>query len=75
MSLLDPAVECKFLAIDVDGGALTLRIIMNGKDGPVALLLTDRTQKLQPRQIEFTNEQWHDLITKALSAWDEGQPS
>ncbi len=74
MSLLSPTVESKFVSVDAGDGAMTLLVILNGPDGPVALQLIDRTQKAQPRTIEFTQADWQDLLTKIQTAYESGSP-
>ncbi len=69
-SLLNATIESRIIGVDVDNGALQLTFVLNGAGGPVALQLIDRTQKLQPRTIEFTHEQWSELLTKILTAFD-----
>lgn len=74
-SLLSPTVESRFVSVDAGDGKMTLLVILNGVEGPVAVQLIDRTQRAQPRTIEFAQAQWQDLLTKILTAYDVGSPA
>jgi len=70
MSLMREDVETKFITVDIGAqGEQQLVFILNGEDGPVALRVVDRTQRAQPRQMEFTHAQWEDLLMKLQTAF------
>jgi len=75
MSLLSPSIESRFISVDVGGGQMTFNVILNGPHGPVAVQLIDRTQRAQPRTIEFPRADWDNLLSKILTAYDEGSPA
>lgn len=74
-SILSPTVESRFISVDAGDGSMTLLVILNGVEGPVAVQLIDRTQRAQPRTIEFEQPQWQDLLSKILTAYDVGSPA
>lgn len=74
MSILSSAIESKFVSVEA-GDGLTLLIVLNGPDGPVALQLIDRTQRAQPRTIEFPQAEWQDLLLKLQTAYSSEHPS
>jgi len=74
-SLLSPTIESRIISVDVGNGEMTLNVILNGPHGPVAVQLIDRTQRAQPRTIEFARADWDNLLTKILTAYDEGSPA
>lgn len=74
-SLLSSAVESRFVSVDAGDGKMTLLVILNGVEGPVAVQLIDRTQRAQPRTIEFSQAHWQDLLSKILTAYDVGSPA
>lgn len=75
LSLLSSTVESKFISVDAGDGQMTLLFVLNGAAGPVAVQLIDRTQRAQPRTIEFGHDDWQDLLSKLITAYDTGSPA
>lgn len=70
MTMMREDVETKVIHVQTNSG-FALDLILNGQGGPVGLQIIDKTQRFQPRMIEFSNEQWHDLIDQSLHVWDD----